>query len=179
MKKALIGVSIFVVIIIISLLFISFIGYDLGKVAEEMFADVPVIGTVLTAGTNEMRIKELLEKNEVIQSKLDEIEREKEFLEYEVNRKESRLEEKREEIVSLGSDIEDLKISQHNSSLQLSHLADIYEGMRPEEASAILEQIDHEFVARLIYEMEESKASRILGAMDSTAAAEIMRSMID
>jgi flagellar motility protein MotE (MotC chaperone) len=51
----------------------------------------------------------------------------------------------------------------------------MYEGMRPKEAAGVMEKIERPLAARVLTEMRERQASKILGAMTPATAAELTR----
>jgi hypothetical protein len=55
-----------------------------------------------------------------------------------------------------------------------ARLARVYEGMRPKEAAAVLEQLDRPLAAAILGYVNERQAAKILGALPPKAAAEVM-----
>jgi flagellar motility protein MotE (MotC chaperone) len=47
--------------------------------------------------------------------------------------------------------------------------------MRPKEAASVLEKLDRPFAARILADIRERQAARILGSMNPAAAAELSR----
>lgn len=62
---------------------------------------------------------------------------------------------------------------------QVRRLARMYEGMRPKEAASVLEKLERPLAARVLTEIKERQASKILGAMNPSTAAELSRLLGD
>jgi hypothetical protein len=54
-------------------------------------------------------------------------------------------------------------------------LAQVYESMRPKEAAAVLEKLDRPMAAQVLAEIRARQLSKILGAMNPAAAADVTR----
>lgn len=58
---------------------------------------------------------------------------------------------------------------------QVQRLARVYEGMRPKEAASVIERLDRPLAVRVLSEMKDRQAAKVLGAMNPSTAAELTR----
>jgi flagellar motility protein MotE (MotC chaperone) len=56
---------------------------------------------------------------------------------------------------------------------RFDHLVKMYEVMKPEEVSALFEQLNEDTAARLLYQMKEKKAGQILASISPQVAAKL------
>jgi len=65
------------------------------------------------------------------------------------------------------------KDSTADKSAQVKRLARMYEGMRPREAASVLEKLERSLAVRVLSEVRDRQAAKILGAMSPATAAEL------
>lgn len=56
---------------------------------------------------------------------------------------------------------------------RLEHLVKVYEGMKPDEAAALIERLNSDTAVRLLYQMKEKKAAPILGLLKPEIAVQL------
>ncbi|RMF93403.1 MAG: hypothetical protein D6736_01840 [Nitrospinota bacterium] len=61
---------------------------------------------------------------------------------------------------------------------RFEHLVKVYEGMKPEEAASLIEQLQEETAVRLLYRMREKKVSQILEMVKPEVAARISERLL-
>ncbi len=70
------------------------------------------------------------------------------------------------------------KPSKENASdgaAPVKRLARMYEGMRPREAASVIEKLERSLAVRVLSEVKDRQAAKILGAMNPGTAAELTR----
>ncbi len=99
----------------------------------------------------------------------------------ELGRMEQRLQSEKEELSDMREEIDQLRETidqrviriQEGEKEKISHLADIYEEMRPPSAVVIFNELEIPFVVKILSEMSEDAAARILSEMSEAAGDEI------
>jgi flagellar protein FlbB len=69
------------------------------------------------------------------------------------------------------------KIKQQEEAKRISKLARLYGGMKPDEAVAILNQLDDNVVLGILNKMEDEQVSKIMPLFDSRRAANLTQAM--
>ncbi len=69
------------------------------------------------------------------------------------------------------------KLKQQEEAKRISKLARLYSGMKPDEAVAILKQLDDSLVLSILNKMEDEQASKIMSLFDSRRAANLTQAM--
>lgn len=99
----------------------------------------------------------------------------------ELDRMEQRLQSEKEELSDMREEIDQLRGTidqrviriQEGEKEKISHLADVYEEMRPASAVTIFNELEIPFVVKILTEMSEDAAARILSEMSEAAGDEI------
>lgn len=69
------------------------------------------------------------------------------------------------------------KLKQQEEAKRISKLARLYGGMKPDEAVAILNELDDSLVLSILNKMEDEQASKIMSLFDSRRAANLTQAM--
>lgn len=70
------------------------------------------------------------------------------------------------------------KLKQQGEAKRISKLARLYGGMKPDEAIAIMQELDDSTVLAIFSKMEEEQVSKILALFDSKRAARLTQDML-
>lgn len=70
------------------------------------------------------------------------------------------------------------KIKQQEEAKRISKLARLYAGMKPDEAIAIMKELDDPVIIAIFSKMEEEQVSKILALFDSKRAARLSQDML-
>jgi len=156
--------------------------------------DAPVRSETVSEGLEdaESKVREkmrLLTEKETILNELVKAARKKEE---EFDKKNREIEEKRENLQSVKKEIEKklLELEAVKAEIQkgldkkrevndanITKLAKVYESTPPEQAGPILSQIDVEIAAQILLKMNNMKAGKIWGFMDSKKAVSISKEL--
>jgi flagellar protein FlbB len=67
---------------------------------------------------------------------------------------------------------------QNQTNRNISKLSQLYSGMKPQEAVAILNNLDDQTISNILKKMDENQAAMILVAMDTKRASAISKEML-